>query len=804
MGKPKNDFVKDVQYFYPNPDEGLTSYQVNILKEAGHVNDCSNFSYKTTSEIIKDNVFTFFNLIFTILAVCLILVGSFKDMLFFLIVIINTLIGIIQQLRSKRALDKMTIMSMPKTEVIRDKKQKSVKTNELVREDIVIFKAGNQITADCKILNGEIEVDESLLTGESDPVIKRSGDELLSGSFIITGKCKAILTRVGIDSYSQQLTLEAKKEGKMSKSEMMNSLDKLIKIIGFTLIPIGICLFLKQQIVLNLTIQKAVVSTVAALVGMIPEGLYLLTSVALAVSVMKLSRNKTLVHDMNCIETLARVDVLCVDKTGTITEPKMKVYDTVLLNDIYKKEDIEDLIGSILNKIEPENDTANALKERFKSDKDIKIIKRYPFSSATKFEGIVLDNNKTYLYGSPENILKNNYYKIENIANKYAKQGYRVLLFSKLQGKIEEKNLIGDVEPICLILLKNPIREDARETFEFFKQQGVNIKVISGDNPIMVSNIAKEAGIDGYDKYIDALKINENNIDYLIDNYTVFGRVTPNQKRQLINALKENGHCVAMTGDGVNDILALRDANVGIAMASGSDAAGQAADLVLLNSNFSSMPKIVDEGRRVINNIERAAALFLVKNIFSFLLSLISLVANIPYPFTPLQLSLVSAVTIGIPSFFLALESNHSIVSGKFMVNVFSKALPGGLTDLALLLGAQLLAYAYNLTNSELSTISTILLGIIGLIILYDVSKPFKIQRAILFNLMTASLLISFLFFGKFFSLETLTFQGTISLITLLLLSYPSYKTIKYILIGIYNIFGLIKNKVQRLKGRNK
>ena len=482
---------------------GLTSEQVELIRDAGYSNTFSNKSYKTVKQIIFDNIFTFFNLVFFILGVCLFIARSYKDMSFLMIIVLNTLIGIFQQIRSKIKLDKLTLISSPKSAVIRNGEKLSILNCELVRDDVVILKSGDQITADATVIKGEIQVDESLLTGESDPISKTAGDMLLSGSFVLSGKCFARLDNVGQDSYAAKLTSEAKQNIRKPQSDMMASLDKLIRIIGFTIIPIGLILFFKQTFILKMAWDDSTTTTVSALIGMIPEGLYLLTSIALAISVVKLMESKTLVQEMSCIETLARVDVLCVDKTGTITEPQMKVAELVPLFNNGEK-DIEKIVNSVVFNMPPDNSTSLALKQHFSQQSDWKIKKFHPFLSSTKWSAAEFESHGTYAIGAPEFILKEQYQTIEKTVNKYISQGSRVLLVARLDGKIEKNALVGQKKPICLILIENSIRKEAPTTFKFFEEQGVQIKVISGDNPLTVSQIAKKAKIKNAEKYVDA------------------------------------------------------------------------------------------------------------------------------------------------------------------------------------------------------------------------------------------------------------------------------------------------------------
>ncbi len=783
-----------------SPGRGLSSDQVSERMQYGYSNKPVEPPSKTERQIVFSNVFTFFNLIFVVLAACLVAVGSFKDMLFLLIAIANTLIGIIQQIRSKRTIDKLTLLASPQATVVRDGNLYTIATDQLVRDDVVIFSAGNQICADAVVMTGEVQVNEALITGESDAILKKPGDSLLSGSFVVSGKCHAQLERVGAESYAAKLTLEAKSNIKTRQSKMMASLDKLIRVIGITLIPLGIILFCKQFFFLQLGLEHSMVSTVAALIGMIPEGLYLLTSVALAVSVIRLAYNKTLVHEMSCIETLARVDVLCVDKTGTITEPEMKVNDLILLDpDTYSKEQVTQILDAFYTNMDLDNDTAKAMKAHFSDPSNWQASKVVPFTSATKWSAVAFPEQGTFVVGAPEFILKEQYESIRQQVEPHSAQGSRVLLLASCQGELADGKFDGPITPMALVLISNKIREEAPETFRFFAEQDVQIKVISGDNPLTVSQVAQKAGIAGADRYIDAtlLKTQED-IESAVEEYTVFGRVTPDQKRKFVEALKKAGHTVAMTGDGVNDVLALKDADCGIAMASGSDAACHAAQLVLLNSDFSAMPKVVAEGRRVINNIQRAAALYLVKNIFSFLLALISLFATFPYPVTPLQLSLLSAVTIGVPSFFLALEPNHSLVKGKFLSNVFRAALPGGLTDLFVVLGVEIFFLTFGFTEAELSTMSAILLIVIGIMVLYEVCKPFDWKRRVLWGAMAGSSAVTILGFGGSFGLSPLGIQAFLVLLVFLGLAY----SIMRFMLGLFDQGERLLNRGRHLRKR--
>ncbi len=763
-----------------DPALGLTAQEAARRAQAGLLNTPVEAPTKTEGQIIRDNLCTFFNLVFVVLGLCLFAVGSFRDTLFLLIVAANTLIGIVQEIRSKHTIDKLTLLNAPKATVVRDGQELRLDTRDLVQGDVILLAPGNEIPADAVVLTGELQVNEALLTGESDAVSKLPGSELLSGSFVVAGRSRAQLTRVGAQSYASRLTLEAKKGHAPTRSEMMRSLDKLIRVIGFALIPMGAVLFLKQYFFLHAGLAAAVTSTVAALIGMIPEGLYLLTSVALAVSVLRLARRKTLVHDMSSIETLARVDVLCVDKTGTITQPGMEVVGLEPLDEkAFPLPALEGVLASYYAAADADNETAKAMADRFQGKALWRAGRVVPFTSAAKWSAVTFPGHGTYVVGAPAFILREAYPPLKAQVDAYTSQGERVLLLARQEGGVAGGKLLGETVPMALLRIANRVRPEAPDTFRYFAKQGVEIKVISGDDPLTVSQVALRANIDGAERSVDASLLSDEALAAAADVYTVFGRVSPNQKRILVKALKKAGHTVAMTGDGVNDVLALKDSDCGIAMASGADAACQAAQLVLLDSNFASMPHVVLEGRRVINNIQRSASLFLVKNIFSFFLSLITIFAtNMPYPLVPLQLSLISALTIGVPSFFLALEPNKSIVQGHFLPNVLSRACPGGLTNLFLVLLAQLFAFAFAFPAQDLSTLSALLLAANGLVVLYQVCKPFDGKRLFLLCSMTAAMVVAVAFFGGFFSLTPLTLQTGLVFLVLALLSYPCQRAV--------------------------
>ena len=764
-----------------NPETGLSSAQAQDRMDAGWGNLPIDPPGKTVGQIIKSNIFTYFNMLFFVLAAFVLVFGTWQNAMFLGVVFANIAIGIVQELRSKRTLDKLTLLTAPHGFVIRDGRQRKIPTSEMVRDDIVVFSAGSQIYADAVVVSGECSANEALITGEADEIKKTPGSELLSGSFVVSGECRARLTQVGADSYANRLTLEAKEAKPPQQSEMMRSLTRLVQVIGIAIIPLGVLMAVKEIVWLGRSVSDGVVATVASLIGMIPEGLYLLTSMALAAGVVRLAQKKTLVHDMGCIETLARVDVLCVDKTGTVTENKMTVEDVVpLCPDRFEEGDIRLIMADYVGAMRADNDTMAALRRYFTGEVKQQAIIAVPFTSARKFGGVSFHEDETYLLGAPDVLLGERYGKYAAQIDAYSAKGCRVLLLALYDGQPDDEVLDAEMLPISLILLSNKIRAEAPDTFKYFAEQGVAIKVISGDNAMAVSEVAKRAGIKGAESYVDARTLEtDEDIAAAVEKYTVFGRVTPDQKRRFVRALKAAGHTVAMTGDGVNDVLALKEADCSIAMASGSDAASQVSHIVLLESNFAAMPSVVAEGRRVINNIERSAALFLVKNIFSFSLAVISLIFTLPYPVTSAQMSLVSALTIGAPGFVLAMEPNTARIKGKFLPNVIYRALPGGLTDLILVLGVILFCMVFKVGENMMSTVCAIILNIVGLMVVHYTCKPYNLLRKAMMTGLTVAFVFCVLLLPQLFTLTSLDLPGAMILVVFALLSAPALMVIR-------------------------
>ncbi len=759
---------------------GLSSSEVKQRIKDGKVNYDTTTPSKSVKQILIENTFTLFNFINVILGVAIILVGSYKNLLFLGVVICNTLISTIQEIRAKKIVDKLSVISASKAKVIRDGKEKEVNLNDIVLDDVIVYNLGNQIVTDSKILFGECEVNESFITGEAKTIYKKEGDTILSGSFIVSGSVKAKVIHIGLDNYTSIISHDAKRMKKEINSEIMKSLNKIVKYVSIALVPIGILLLLRQFSIDGNTTQNAVVTVVAAVVGMIPEGLILLVSTVLAISVLRLSKYNVLVQDLYALETLARVDTLCLDKTGTITEGKMEVIDVIPLDDHIINE-IDEVLEIISTNLDDRNPTFNAINDKYGNESNVKALKKIPFSSDRKYSGVTL-KNESYIMGAPEFVLGDNIKKYQKKIDELSEEN-RILILVKTEA-LKDNKLNPNMIPMALILIRDKVRKEAINTLRYFMDNDVNIKVISGDSVSTVSNVARAVGIDVIGAF-DAREITEEtDLNLVVEENTVFGRVRPEQKRMLISALKSNGHVVAMTGDGVNDVLALKESDCGVAMNDGSDAARNVSELVLLDSNFDSMPKIVGEGRRTINNVERSATLFLSKTIYASLLALLFLFINYTYPFIPIQMTLINSLTIGIPAFILALEPNKSRVKGRFFINVISKAIPSGITTVVNILLLVFVASLLNIPNEQTSTIAVIITAYTAILLIYRISKPLNLLRKSLLVLLTGIFLVMILtpIARSIFSLEWLTPNSLLILLPLMYISTRLFKLLSNLL----------------------
>lgn len=766
---------------------GLTNVEVEKRVKKGLVNYDTTTPSKSIKQILVENTFTLFNMINIVLAILVIVVGSYKNLLFLGVVICNTLISSIQEIKAKLTIDKLSIIASSKAKVIREGNVKEIEIDKIVVDDVIIYELGDQIITDSILIEGTPELDESFITGESKTIFKKDGDMLLSGSFIVSGKAICKVKHVGIDNYTSVISRDATKVKEIN-SEIMKSLNKIVKYVSIALVPIGILLLLRQFSIDGNTTQNAVVTTVAALIGMIPEGLILLVSTVLAISVIRLSKFNVLVQDLYCIETLARVDTLCLDKTGTITEGIMEVKDVVPLNGALASE-VDDLLEAFSTALEDKNPTFKAINAKYGNGSKQKHISVVSFSSDRKYSAV---NFKDYslVLGAPELLINKYDSLLFNKVNKESENN-RVLILCKTNKEVTGEFIPNNTNPIAMILLRDKIRKEAISTIKYFMNNDVNIKVISGDSVNTVTNIAKAVGIK-VDGVCDAREINKDtDLRRLVDEATIFARVKPEQKRMIISALKENGHVVAMTGDGVNDVLALKEADCSIVMSSGSDAARNVAELVLVDSNFDSMPEIVKEGRRTINNVERSATLFLSKTIYASLLALLFLFINYTYPFIPIQMSLISSLTIGVPAFILALEPNHEIVKGKFFINVISKAIPSGITTVINILLLVFIASIFNLSHNQTSTIAVIVTAYTALLLIYRISKPLNILRRLL--LITLTILFSLaIILPETRKLFSIVFLNPNAVLILVILMYFSTK--------LFNIFSNTLNVIIKKK----
>ena len=767
---------------------GLTDEQVNERIEQGKVNADENPNTRTYKQIVRENTLTFFNFLNLVLLILVLMVGSYKNAFFVGIIIINTLIGIAQEIRAKKTIDKLAILTAKKSIVIREGKKWTVPPEDLVLDDLVCLKTGDQVPADAKVLEGSVEVNESLLTGESDNLPKNVGDELFSGSFVTSGEACCQIIHVGKDNYAAQITSEAK-EFKRHNSELKNSLNAILKVISIIIVPLGALLFYKQYYVVGNTFKDSIVSMVAGVLGMIPEGLVLLTSVALTLGALVLANKKTLVQELYCIETLARVDTLCLDKTGTITEGTMCVERVEPWSEASENKDtdeiptededepdlheIENMMANLMYVLKDQNATIDALRKRFPAKSSMTLEHIIPFSSDRKYSGAVFEDNGTYLMGAAQFLFPEGREDILDVCQNYAEEGLRVLVLAHSTQMAEETELPENLEPAALLLLTDVIREEAPDTLQFFDSQEVDLKVISGDDPVTVSAIAKRAGLKNAENYVDATTLEtEEQLEEAVAKYSVFGRVTPQQKKEMVQALQKQGHTVAMTGDGVNDVLALKEADCSIAMAQGSDAAKNIANVVLLDSNFASMPHIVNQGRRVVNNIRTAASMFLIKTMFSVMLSLLTIFFGNAYPFEPIQMSLISACAVGIPTFLLAQENNYDKIDHTFLRHVFLNAFPAALTITSCVFAVMLVCQNVYHSNDMLSTACVLVTGWNYMAALKTVYAPLNTYRKVIIYGMQFIFFSAAVIFQKLLGLGSLDF-GMIILVFILMTFAP-------------------------------
>lgn len=787
--KPEPIVQKRVKRVKTDYESGLTKEQVQERVSKGQINASPNTNVKTIRSIICENVFTFFNILCFLIAIALVVVNiiykqTWSNIFFMVTIMINIIIGIVQEIKAKSTIEKLSLLTAPVVKVVRDKAEESIPMEEVVIDDIVVLSTGKQIVADCIVVEGNIEVNESVLTGESLPIKKKVGDTLLAGSFVVSGHCHARVEKVGANNYIQQLALTAKKYRK-PKSELFSSLKLIIKVIGVLIVPITILMFLNAMNNTGGNIPKSITTTAGSTIGMIPAGMFLLSSISLTVSVIKLAKKKALVQDLYCVEMLARVNVLCLDKTGTITDGTMKVFNCLQLTNT--DQTIKRIMGSMLSALGDNNQTSQALINYFGYNKEMTPVITIPFSSSRKLSAVTFDGNGTYIMGAPEFVIPNmKDEKLKTMVEQYAKDGYRTLLLAHSDKSISKDTLPEDREPIALIILEDHIREDAAKTIAWFKNNGVKVKIISGDNPLTVSEIAKRVGVEGTDSFISLDGLNEKQIIAAANKYTVFGRVTPEQKALLIKTIKSEGNTVAMTGDGVNDILALKEADCSIAMASGNEAVRSVSHMVLLNSDFSSMPDTVIEGRKVINNVQKASSLFFMKTLFSIIFSILVIIIGQSYPFTTSNTLLFEWFVIGIPSFILAFLPNDKPIEGKFIYNLIKNALPGAITLVLNVAGV----YLYNqIANHSIAgnmevvtTMSTIILTFTGLAMLYRLCKPFNGITSFLFTAMITLCFVCILIWPEFFgilSVSSLCLQDVLFVIVLALAS-PTIINILY------------------------
>lgn len=763
---------------------GLSEKEVQTRREAGLINQTVEASSNSTWDIIRRNTFTFFNLVFAGIAILFCLVQAWNQLTFFPIIVANTAIGIYQEMKAKRILDKMTLLHTATATAIRGGEEKKCLTTDLVQDDLVLISAGQQIMADSRIVDGYLSVNEALLTGESDEIEKGPDDHLLSGSFVVTGKAYIRLEKVGKDAYISQLSQEAKTMNVKEQSDILKALNKVLTYVSFAIFPIAIALFSQQFFIKHADIKTCVVSTLSAIIGMIPEGLYLLTTLALTMSSVILTRRQVMLHNMKSIESLAHVDVLCVDKTGTITESEMQLEEIIISKEApISKEMVTNLLTDYARFSPDTNDTMTAIRNHYGIIQEDKAHQSdsLPFSSKEKLGGMRI-NGTSYLLGAPEFVLRNDYDDTKEEWGAHLDTGKRVLVFAHYDSPSLALPLSAPAKPLAYLIISNPIRQNAVETFRYFTQQGVSIKVISGDNPRTVAKISQDAQIPGSDNWVDARELTTPEL--LKDaamRYSVFGRVTPDQKRQLVQALHHANKTVAMTGDGVNDILAMKEADCSIAMSSGSEAATQAAQVVLLDNDFKRLTEVLHEGRRVVNNVQRSSILFLNKNIFSIIFAILSILFAFRFPVQASQLSLISAFTIGIPGFLFSLEINTKPIHKNFIRQVIFRALPASLTSIFSILLTMVSSQFLHISSDQMTTAATILMAVVSFIIMIEITLPMNAFRIGVIALNMIGMLLTAFILPKLFALSGLSLNLQIVILVLSSISFFIYKGISQI-----------------------
>ena len=777
----KNKIVSDKKINESDEEKkltGLNDEQVNIRIKEGKVNYVPKAPARTFGQILRANLFTSFNAINVVLAVIIILAGSPKNAIFVGVIFVNTLIGVAQELRAKDILEKLSVISMAQAKVLRNGEINEIPIDNIVLDDVLYLETGMQVLADAEVIeNNGLEVDESMLTGESDAIGKREGDALLSGSFIVAGECYARVNKVGKETYSSSLAEEAK-QFKITNSELQSAINKIFKVLLWIIIPLTILLTVTQLRVPDATWQSAAIGTVSGIIGMIPEGLVLLTSATFIVSIIKLSKFDTLVQELCATEVLARVDVLCLDKTGTLTQGDLKLSEVRVIGDTDKLE-VDRALAALVHNLPSKNPTQKAILDKYKEyDQNLKCIDKIPFSSKRKWGGLTFEGNLgSWILGAPEVILGKEYVFIKNMVEEEAKKGKRVLLLAKFHGEELSDSLLGKIESIALLLIEDIIREAAPDVLDYFNKQGVEVKIISGDSPVTVSEVARRAGVQSWNKYVDARELPEDDDEFknLVKETTVFGRVTPHQKKKIVTALQEMDHTVAMTGDGVNDVLALKASDCGIAMANGSDATKAVAQLVLMKSDFSALPKVLEEGRKQINNLERVSELFLSKTIYSILLAFVCSVMFLPYPILPIQLSLVGSCAIGIPAFFLAMLPSTGGVKKGFLTRVITVSIPNGIILAGFTVGTFLISLALGVGMQQSRTLALLMFAGISMVILFRVAKPLTNFKAVLCLSMFGIMILAFITpIGRYiFSLTTIKLRYWAISLAVIVLSGP-------------------------------